>query len=684
MRTSDRSASNSHTRWLGGVGAAIVAVILLAPGSAFADGDPYCESGELGWPPRPPAVTFLISHSVAVGGTAWVKNTIKQTLHEWIESGMCPEENDDHGPVCSPGNSRCDSGDQICAAGYNKKMTCPADAGPYEQDDGGSQDPEEGPILTGGVQEPEDTGEQGPCYCWPDEGGETCEEARAAADDGDDVDLDDCVRECSSDTDCFYGSFCIDGKCRCREHDWSECDPIWPGLTVFDEEGCQGDSEMTNHFVAESEEEETYDDVQQEVDLLPGLAGTAFCSDTTWRPHGEPLLEHQRQEKFPSNPRVTKTMWDRKHANIMMIDAVPQTSNSDDGNQVSKALDAACKLVEGDDGGGAGSVPAILTFVMNNSGKGANNEDGGNDCTPDDDPVDVYAGMLAAAGDTGSCCYDANGDGDCDDGSDQSFSDHGDWCSHVRGLSEATLRSRLGTLDATDGNYICDHASSPGQSGNVPFCKLPGARCQLAGDAIGSCSNPTIAGDTTLLDTIAGLGSPDPDPCADEGDPCSLSGCTGIEKCVRKDSYDPSAGESRYETVCAPKWGFSCSEDVNSGLGRCKTGGDRVCNAGNWECEADRRPMPEICNGLDDDCNGEVDDIAASWDPSRGVWKSNWSSITLDSAAEARTCGKATACVCSSGSDVDSAHRGSSAGNNWDEEFDEMVSNTDTGCTCSE
>jgi len=54
--------------------------------------------------------------------------------------------------------------------------------------------------------------------------------------------------------------------------------------------------------------------------------------------------------------------------------------------------------------------------------------------------------------------------------------------------------------------------------------------------------------------------------------------------------------------------GASCT---NNGVGACKRGGILACNANGSGtfCDAPTvTPQPEVCNGIDDDCNGKVDD----------------------------------------------------------------------------
>jgi hypothetical protein len=55
----------------------------------------------------------------------------------------------------------------------------------------------------------------------------------------------------------------------------------------------------------------------------------------------------------------------------------------------------------------------------------------------------------------------------------------------------------------------------------------------------------------------------------------------------------------------------SCS----AGAGACAKIGQKVCSNGGWVCNAvAKSPTTEICNGIDDDCNGQVDEgLSGGW-----------------------------------------------------------------------
>jgi hypothetical protein len=59
--------------------------------------------------------------------------------------------------------------------------------------------------------------------------------------------------------------------------------------------------------------------------------------------------------------------------------------------------------------------------------------------------------------------------------------------------------------------------------------------------------------------------------------------------------------------------GFAVGQGCTAGVGACASSGTQVCNAAlnGTACNAVAgTPKPETCNGIDDDCNGKVDDVA--------------------------------------------------------------------------
>lgn len=67
---------------------------------------------------------------------------------------------------------------------------------------------------------------------------------------------------------------------------------------------------------------------------------------------------------------------------------------------------------------------------------------------------------------------------------------------------------------------------------------------------------------------------------------------------------DPVAEVPRPAPVCAE---YDTHLDVPAGVGACRLGYD-VCLQGAWTWLSYTQPQPEVCNGLDDDCDGTTDE----------------------------------------------------------------------------
>ena len=86
--------------------------------------------------------------------------------------------------------------------------------------------------------------------------------------------------------------------------------------------------------------------------------------------------------------------------------------------------------------------------------------------------------------------------------------------------------------------------------------------------------------------------------------------------------------------VCEPCSNVGQICDVPGGVGRCGQG-VITCDTstGTATCSQLMRPMPEICNGVDDDCDGQVDDLARNredWSAARWSLGALQSSIDTD------------------------------------------------------
>ncbi|MEQ9074186.1 MAG: C-type lectin domain-containing protein [Sandaracinaceae bacterium] len=93
--------------------------------------------------------------------------------------------------------------------------------------------------------------------------------------------------------------------------------------------------------------------------------------------------------------------------------------------------------------------------------------------------------------------------------------------------------------------------------------------------------------------------------CEDDGDqPDEVELCNGLD-----DDCDPSTADGASE----PTLGAACDGDD---VDLC-TDGAQVCDAGTLRCEDAPEPAPDLCNGVDDDCNPAT--VDGSGDPGVGV-----------------------------------------------------------------
>ena len=101
--------------------------------------------------------------------------------------------------------------------------------------------------------------------------------------------------------------------------------------------------------------------------------------------------------------------------------------------------------------------------------------------------------------------------------------------------------------------------------------------------------------------------------------------------CPQAPSYGPCVGEVLpQKEICngldddcngavddVPGANVACCPSGKCGVGIC-TAGSMQCSGGALQCVGGQGPRPEVCNSLDDDCNGKVDDLPTIGKPCTG------------------------------------------------------------------
>ncbi len=118
----------------------------------------------------------------------------------------------------------------------------------------------------------------------------------------------------------------------------------------------------------------------------------------------------------------------------------------------------------------------------------------------------------------------------------------------------------------------------------------------------------------------------------------TLPGATVLELCVPKDEA---------LCTCKPEWaalGLETTCGSANEFGVCT--GKRVCGAAGLTACSAKVPAPESCNGLDDDCNGKTDDIGAPTCQQQNGFGTCFGKKTCDGGKEACTAAEPKAEVC--------------------------------------
>ena len=153
-----------------------------------------------------------------------------------------------------------------------------------------------------------------------------------------------------------------------------------------------------------------------------------------------------------------------------------------------------------------------------------------------------------------------------------------------------------------------------------------------------------------------------------------------------------NTGES-CDVPCGQDPDAGCEEDANGNMvqaGRCKPGVVE-CNFGVEYCQKFYSPQPEICNGLDDNCDGSADNMETA-DPAQNddipgdgpgrefsEWDQNQSALDSRGISNGFFCGYSSACGCTQPHPLDDMPTGTSA--EWESLLDIYAANKSL-CTC--
>lgn len=457
------------------------------------------------------------------------------------------------------------------------------------------------------------------------------------------------------------GEFWVKGACTSADN-FAKCDELQFGLAGYPTQDCKDSLRVYQTPI-----EDGGDAIESRISTIQTEVGTTLCDDPQYR-HSDSAFRIHRELTFPdaelAPDPVQDLWWKHPHLVLNFLGDLPQKEDGAPDDRIKKTIEQACISYQG---GSSKTLPSMPTWVQ--AFRKAT-----------DAPV-PYAQLLAAAGGTGVCCYGAG----CNrlDESKQI-----DVCAHTAdGRTEAKIRT-----DLAAGLYNCGAGSKVHQTGAMvypdssgPFGSKPDIMCHMIGKNSAGGGGGSTCAEIVNTDILGLFSCIRQLPRGVAAEDAAIYFCpplyASLTECKRLREPDDITfiderrtmfimndlelceGGANIEITVCPLEGQFCN--VEGKKGRCSLGQYQCIDATDV-CVSLYEPMPEICNGLDDDCDGQADNMSTSWD--------NFPQYTLPSSKKGMDCQQNDVCVCPN------SHKDSYSGNT----FATFLDSWEGVCECGE
>ena len=442
----------------------------------------------------------------------------------------------------------------------------------------------DGPAPDGPLPDPDMAGPDGPPPDMaapdmaPDAAGPECETHEDC--EGDDLLCHPdgyCVQRCApgrcGDGYCGAGGFCVDGQC--------DTDEVCPELTYCDETGrCVGGCRRTPDTCPEGQVCDNNRICVVDVECHPDeICGNGRDDDCDGEVDDPAICNAACIADLPCE-RLEPGICAAGTTRCPEVGGTRCDAAEVPADELCNGLDDDCDG-DTDEGFGLGQPCEGGVGVCAGNGRML--------CDRDGDPVCTYEGGGA------ELCDDL--DNDCDGETDEDFDQVGAPCTVGDGTCAA--QGRWGCGD--EGVVVCDGA--PGEPDDEACDRLDNDCDGFTDEAFPDLGDPCAVG----LGVCARQGEV---VCAAEGDRgrCDvLPGAPTAEACNGEDDdcdgfVDEGAAGEPLRAAC-----YDGPEGTDQ-RGDCR-GGRTTCVDGEWgACEGQIVPEPEVCDGVDNDCNGLADD----------------------------------------------------------------------------